>query len=1085
MKTFITLFTVIFLSSFIRLFAQIDARMLQFPDVSKTHITFTYGGDIWIVPKSGGTAHKLTTAPGQELLARFSPDGSMIAFSGNYNGNVDVYVMPSLGGVPKRLTYHGMDDRMVTWHPDGKSVLFASTRESGKQRFSQFYKVSVDGGLSEKLPVPYGEFASFSPDGNKIAYTNKTRAFRTWKRYLGGTAPDIWIFNLKDNSSEYAIESIHNNEFPMWHGKNIYFLSDRGKEQRFNIWKYNTETKAVNQITSFTDFDIRFPSIGPDDIVFEAGGKLYLLNLAAEKYNEVKVNVVTDKSTLMARVENVEKRISGFSISHDGKRALFEARGEVFSVPAENGVIINLTNSAGAAERYPAWSPNGKYAAYWSDKSGEYELTIRDFENLSEEKKLTSYGPGYRYNLFWSPNSKMIAFIDQTMQVSIYDIDKNRTVKVDKQKWMYQGNLNFFTLSWSPDSRYLAYAKELDHRNTALAVFDTKDEKSTQVTSGYYQDYAPSFDPAGKYLYFLTGRNFSPVYSNVDNSFIYPNTTQIAVVSLTPDTPSPLPVRNDTTSVKKEEEKKDDSKDDGKDKDKDKEKDKSTETKIVFDGFEERAEILPPSAGNYRNIIAVNGKIVYHRFPNTGSADKTRPIYIYDFEKREEKTIIGDADSYEISADGKKLMFVKSGSFSIVDVAPDQKGDKKMPTSQLEMTIIPKEEWNQIFTDAWRFQRDFFYDKNMHGVDWKAMKTRYGKLIDNAVTRWDVNYIIGELIGELNASHTYRGGGDTEQSKIRAVGYLGIDWELKDGAYRIAKIIRGAQWDSEVRSPLDKSGVNVKEGEYILAVNGIPIDISKDPSASFEGYSGSAVELTINDKPSFTSARKVIVETLKDETRLRHLAWIESNRKRVDEATNGKIGYIYVPSTGWDGQTELVRQFAAQYTKEGLIIDERFNDGGQIPDRFIELLNRNPLAFWAVRDGETWQWPPVANFGPKVMLINGWSGSGGDAFPDYFRKAGLGPLIGTRTWGGLIGITGAPQLIDGGMVTVPTFRMYDPDGKWFKEGHGVDPDIEVIDDPSQLANGVDPQLERAIEEVVNLLKTKRFIQPAVPEYEVR
>ena len=1081
-RTALITFTII-VFSVLQIYAQVDARMLQFPDVSKTHISFTYGGDVWIVPKSGGTAHKLTTAKGEEVLARFSPDGSMIAFSGNYNGNVDVYVMPSFGGIPNRLTYHGMSDRLVTWHPDGKSLLFASTRESGKQRFSQFFKVSVQGGLTEKLPVPYGEFASYSPDGKKLAYTNKTRAFRTWKRYLGGTAPDIWIFDLTNKSSEYAIESIHNNEFPMWQGKNIYFLSDRGSNQRFNIWKYNTDSKEINQITDFSEFDIRFPSLGPEEIVFEAGGKLYLLNLLTERYDEVKINVVTDKSTLMARVENVEKRISSFSISHDGKRALFEARGEVFSVPAENGVVMNLTNTSGVAERYPAWSPNGKYAAYWSDKSGEYELTIRDFENLSEEKILTSYGPGYRYNLYWSPNSRMIAFIDQTMQILIYNIDKNKTINVDKQKWMYQGNLNNFSVSWSPDSRYLAYAKELNHRNTAIAIFDTKEEKSNQVTSGFYRDYSPSFDPTGKYLYFLTGRNFSPVYSNVDNSFIYPNTTQIAVVSLTPDTPSPLPVRNDTTSVKKDDEKKSGTKDD--DKDKDKEKDKPAETKIVFTGFEERIEILPPAAGNFASIKAVNGKLIYHRIPNTGSSDKTRPIFIYDFEKREEKIIINDADAYEISADGKKLMFVKSGSYSIVDVAPDQKGDKKMPTTQMEMTVVPQEEWKQIFTDAWRFQRDFFYDKNLHGVDWEAMKIHYSRLIDNAVTRWDVNYIIGELIGELNASHTYRGGGDTEQSINRAVGYLGVNWELKDGAYRIAKIIRGAQWDSEVRSPLERSGVNVKEGDFILAVNGIPIDITKDPSAAFEGYSGTAVELTVNSKPSFTGARKAVVETLKSETRLRNLEWIESNRKRVEEATDGKIGYIYVPSTGWDGQNELVRQFAAQYTKEGLIIDERFNDGGQIPDRFIELLNRNPLAFWAVRDGETWQWPPVANFGPKVMLINGWSGSGGDAFPDYFRKAGLGPLIGTRTWGGLIGITGAPQLIDGGSVTIPTFRMFDPDGKWFKEGHGVDPDIEVIDDPSQLAKGVDPQLEKAIEEVLRRLREKPFIKPDVPKYEVR
>ncbi len=449
------------------------------------------------------------------------------------------------------------------------------------------------------------------------------------------------------------------------------------------------------------------------------------------------------------------------------------------------------------------------------------------------------------------------------------------------------------------------------------------------------------------------------------------------------------------------------------------------------------------------------------------------------------KTIVDDADAYQISADGKKILVANKNSYSIVDVAPDQKLDKKLPINQLEMTVNPKEEWKQIFNDVWRLERDFFYDKNMHGVDWKEMKKRYGALIENAVTRFDVNYIIGELIAELNASHTYRGGGDDETPLQRAVGYLGIDWELNNGAYRIKRIVKGASWETEVRSPLMTPGIKVKEGDYILAVNGVKIDVTKDPSSAFEGLADKTVELTISNKPSTDGAWTVVVKTLSDETRLRNLEWIESNRKRVDEATDGKIGYIYVPSTGIDGQNELARLFYAQFNKQGLIIDERFNNGGQIPDRFIELLDRKPLAFWAVRDGANWQWPPVANFGPKVMLINGWSGSGGDAFPDYFRKYKLGPLVGARTWGGLIGITGAPSLIDGGSVTVPTFRMYDPDGKWFKEGHGVDPDIDVPEDPGMLAKGVDVQLERAIQEALRLLKENPPANPKQPEYEKR
>ena len=440
---------------------------------------------------------------------------------------------------------------------------------------------------------------------------------------------------------------------------------------------------------------------------------------------------------------------------------------------------------------------------------------------------------------------------------------------------------------------------------------------------------------------------------------------------------------------------------------------------------------------------------------------------------------------FQISADEKKMIISKQKSFSVVDVAPDQKMDKKLPTNQLEMTVVPRDEWKQIFTDVWRLNRDFFYDKNMHGVDWQAMKKQYGALIDNSVTRSDVNYVIGELIAELNSSHTYRGGGDNETPLKRQVGYLGIDWELKNGAYAIKKIVKGAQWDAEARSSLDESGVKIKAGDYILAVNGVVLDVKEDPWTAFEGLADITIELTVNDRPSLDGAWNIIVKTMSDETRLRNLEWIESNRKRVDDATGGKIGYIYVPSTGIDGQDELVRQFSAQFTKEGLIVDERFNNGGQIPDRFVELLNRKPLSFFAVRDGKNWQWPPAANFGPKVMLINGWSGSGGDAFPDYFRKAGVGPLIGTRTWGGLIGISGAPSLIDGGSVTVPTFRMYDPDGNWFKEGHGVDPDIDVPEDYSQLSKGVDNQLESAIKEVMRLHNENQPIIPKQPPYEKR
>ena len=1065
-------------------FSQINARMFRYPDVSASQIVFSYAGDIWIVNKSGGTANKLSSADGEELFAKFSPDGKQIAYNANYDGNNDIYVIPTTGGIPKRLTYHSGYDRMVEWNPVDNTILFASSRESGRQRFNQFYSISPEGGMATKLAMPYGDFGSFSPDGKKLAFNFKSRNFRTWKRYRGGWAPDLWIFDLKNSTSTNITSNTANDEFPMWVGNKIYYLSDQGPAERFNLWSYNTETKQSAQLTKFTEFDVHFPSAGPNDIVFEAGGKLYLMNPADGSYEEVKINVITDQLMLRPKMVGVKDLLQAGSISPDGKRVAVTARGEVFSVPAENGYTKNLTNSSGVAERSAAWSPDGKKVAYWSDKNGEYQLALYDLKSGSE-KILTSYTDGFHYNLYWSPDSKKLAFIDQTMDINYFDLDANTTVKVDKALYQFHGGLSGFSFSWSSDSRWLTYSRGLDNLHSAIFLFNTQSKVRTQVTSGFYNDSNPVFDPDGKYLYLLTGRSFSPEYSDVDGTFIYPNTTEIAAITLLKDTVSPLEPKNDEVAV---EEEKEDSpkgkKKKGKNKDKEAKDDEPKPVTIDLVGFEQRMVILPIGAGNYASLAAVSGKLIYHANPNTGSNDENSPLKYYDLEERESKTIVDDVDAYEVAANGEKILILKGGNIYVLDVGADQKMDKQVDLSNMKTMLNPKEEWKQIFTDAWRLERDYFYDKNMHGVDWEGMKKQYGQLLDDAVSRWDVNFVIGELIGELSSSHTYRGGGDTEESKRSNVGYLGIDWEISNGYYRVKGILHGAQWDIEARSPLSMPGVDVKTGDYILAVNGIPLDIRKEPYAAFQGLAGQTVELTVNSTPARTGARKVIVATIASENRLRHLAWIEHNRKTVEQATGGRVGYIYVRSTGVDGQNELVRQFVAQIDKDALIIDERFNSGGQIPDRFVELLNRKPLAYWAVRDGKDWRWPTVANFGPKAMLINGWSGSGGDAFPDYFRKAGVGPLIGTRTWGGLIGISGAPGLIDGGGVTVPTFRMYDPDGKWFKEGHGVDPDIEVKENPGELAKGTDAQLQRAIQWTMEELKNHKG-KPDHPPYEKR
>ncbi|MEW5982271.1 MAG: PDZ domain-containing protein [Acidobacteriota bacterium] len=1081
--------------------AQVDARMFRYPDVSASQIAFVYAGDVWTVPKAGGVAMRLSSPAGEESFPRFSPDGSRIAYSANYDGNTDVYVVPSMGGEPVRLTHHPTDDRVIDWTPDGKRVLFVSSRESGRQRYSQFYTVPVTGGLPAKLPIPYGEFAAYSADGQSLAYMPQSRDFRTWKRYRGGWAPDIWTFDLKTMASVNVTKHDANDAHPMWHGASMYFLSDRAPSGRYNIWAIDKPGAAPRQVTTFTDIDITFPAAGPDDIVFQAGGKLYRLAFAGEKLSEVPAKVVTDEITVKPKAVKVDALVTAASISPTGKRGVFQARGDLFTVPAENGPVLNLSRSSGVAERYPSWSPDGKTLAYWSDRSGEYELTMRPADGSGTERTLTKLGPGYRYRPHWSPDSKKVAFIDERLRVRIADVATGQLTEVSSSPvWMGHGALEAFRPAWSADSRWLAFNHPLSGPQEVVFLYDTTTAKRVQVTSGYFSDAQPVFDPEGKYLFYLSNRNFEPVYGDFDNGWTYPNSTQIVAVPLKADTPSPLAPKNDV-----EEPKKDEAKDkaeakpaaadpakagasqaaDAAKKEEPKKDEGPKPVEIDLEGFESRAIILPPKAGNYTDLFAAKGKVIYRRLPRSGSGDEKRPIVYFDLAEREEKTVLDDAQGFELSSDGNKLLVTSNRRFAIVELKSGQKMDKPMRTGEMESVVDPRAEWKQMFADAYRFERDYFYDANMHGVNWAAIRDKYAKILDGAVTRWDVNFVLGEFIAELNASHSYRGGGDTERTAARGVGMLGVDWELADGAYRVKHIVRGGPWDVDVRSPLAEPGLGVKEGEYVLAVNGMPLDASKDPWAAFQGLANATVSLTVNAKPTAAGARQVLVKTIDDETELRFREWIEARRRRVDEATGGKIGYIYVQSTGVGAQSELVRQFMAQFRKDGLIIDERFNSGGQIPDRFIELLNRPMLAYWAVRAGEDWQWPPVAHAGPKAMLINGWSGSGGDAFPFYFREAKLGPLVGKRTWGGLIGVSGAPGIVDGGGLTVPTFRMYDVRGKWFAEGHGVEPDIEVEDDPTQLAKGTDPQLERAIQEVQRLLKERPATKPARPAYEKR
>lgn len=1112
--------------------SRVNARMMQMPAVSATQIAFVYAGDIWVAPKGGGTAIRLSSPRGIESFPRFSPDGKRIAFTGNYEGNEDIYVMPVSGGEPRRITHHGAADRVLGWYPDGKSLLFASKRHAFTERVGQFFKVSADGGLPEQLPIRYGEFAAISADATKLAFTTVTTDFATWKRYRGGMAPDIWLYDLQNGSAENITLNDANDSQPMWRGATLYFLSDRDEYQRRNIWAYDIETKETRQVTKFTDSDVRFPSIGPDDIIFENRGRLFLLDLSSEQTHEVKIDIITDRATLRPRVENVAGYIRNAAISPMGKRALFEARGDIFSVPAEQGVIRNLTESNGVAERYPAWSPDGRWIAYFSDRTGEYELTFRRADGKGSERVVTSLGAGWRYRPQWAPDSRKVVFIDAAMKIHLYDYETSKTTVIDQQLWHYHSDLERFRVSWSNDSRWIAYAKDLESRQSAIVLYDTHSGEKHQVTGGFYDDDLPVFDPDGRYLYYRSKRNFDPIYSELDNTWIYANGQVLIAVPLRQDIPSPLALRNDDEAPRwyeEEEEKKEEqkiaeapapkppapqakplpAKSSGgsmesevamrEEKKSDKAQPKADEEKktapvpvplsksrgslqIDVEGFEGRAVVLPVGSGRYDTLLAVSGKLFYTRLPRAGSNFGSQPLCVYDLDRRSDEYVLDDVSSVELSGDRRKLLVERGKAWAIINAGENQRIDRPLAVGQMEMTVDPPAEWKQIFNDAWRIERDFFYDPHLHGVDWKAMRESYSRLLMDCATRWDVNYVLGELLGELNASHAYRGGGDFEEGVNRSVGYLGCDFALEQGAYRIKRILEVAPWDTANRPPLRQPGVNVKEGDWILAVNGRRLDASEDPWAAFQGLGDRIVALTVNDKPTTEGAREVLVQTISDESRLRQASWLEANRRKVERASGGKVGYIYVRNTAVDGQSELYRQFRAQFTKKALIIDERWNSGGQIPDRFIELLGRRVTNFWGVRDGRDWQTPFIAHTGPKAMLVNGWSGSGGDCLPWMFRKANLGPVIGQRTWGGLIGMTGAPLLVDGGHVTVPTFSIYDTSGEWIIEGQGVSPDITVMDDPAELAKGNDPQLDRAIEEVTNALKANPPAHPKRPAY---
>ncbi|MEL7473953.1 MAG: S41 family peptidase, partial [Planctomycetota bacterium] len=1054
--------------------APVHGGMIRHPDVSKDSIVFVYANDLWIVPREGGVAKPIASPPGRERFPRFSPDGRSLAFVGNYDGDRDIYrVGLENGAIPERLTHHPSNEELCDWTSTGE-LLYFQNGLAGLGRMDEIFTLSPEGGMPNKLPIAYGAWSSMHDDGEWIAYVQHDRDGRTWKRYRGGLASDIWLFNINSKQSKKITDFEGTDSQPMWHNDTVYYMSDDGPEHRRNIWKYDTKTGNRAQVTKHRDNDIKWPAIGPGangrgEIVYQLGSHLHLLDLGSGRSRAVDVQIPGARTSIRPRVVDASEHLAGGDTSPSGKRVVFEARGDLWSVPAKNGTPINLTKTSGVGERNPAWSPCGQWIAYQSDETGEHELYVRQSDGKDEPRKLTNNHRWFIEDIVWAPDSESLVVLDQTGTLTLIEVESGDKTKIDTDP-----NAFGTDMSWSHDGAWLAYARGGDEGwNNSIWVYNVAEGRTTQVTSDMFNDSEPAFDREGEFLYFATNRAFNqPAYEDIGSSFVYNRTDQLAVVPLREDVESPFAPTIDEVSWQDEdaddeadeEAKDDEDADDEGDEDADEEEEADPIT-IDLAGFEARAELVPVGRGSFTNLYVVDGgKLVFgHSAGMPGGGDGS--IKIIDINKAKEdgedpeaKTVLEGTTNFGPTADGKRLIVAHQGKFAFIDPAPDQKMEDVISTDGMEVTIDPRAEWRQIFFDAWRRHRDYFYDPSMHGVDWDAIGKQYAAMLEDAVSRDDVSMIIGEMIGELNVGHAYYWGGDVEDEPSRSVGLLGADFELKNDAYRITNILQGAEWDLDARGPLSNKDVGVND--YLLAVNGEPVDTSKNVWASFVGMAGKTITITVNDAPEMNDdAREVVVEPIGNEGSLRYRDWVESNRAAVEAASSGRIGYIHVPDTGVNGQNELFRQFYGQMHKDALIIDERWNGGGQVPTRFIELLNRPRQNYFARRHGRDTPWPPDSHQGPKAMLANGPAGSGGDAFPWYFKKMNIGPVIGTRTWGGLVGIGGVPPLIDGGYTAVPNWAFYETDGTWGVEGHGVDPDIEVIDDPAKMWNGGDPQLD--------------------------
>jgi len=1058
-----------------------EARLFRFPAIFGKQVVFSYAGDLYTVSSEGGDARKLTSHDGYEMFPRFSPDGKYIAFTGQYDGNTEVYLVKADGGVPKRLTYTAnlsrddVADRMgpnnIVMGWNGDEIIFRSRMHSHDPFVGKLFSTTVNGDMHRQLPLPRGGFCSFAPDGSRMAYNRVFREFRTWKRYRGGMADDVRLYDFKTKKTTNITNNPAQDIFPMWHGTYIYYISDRGPHGRMNLYVYDLQSQQTRRLTDFNEFDIKFPSLGDDAIVFENAGYIYRFDIASEKATRLTIHLNDDRIHARGGIKNVKKFVTDAHLSPSGKRVIMGARGELFSLPAKYGAVRNLTKSSGFHERNSQWSPDGRWVAFISDQTGENEIFIVAPDGVSKPLQLTYGADNYKFNLLWSPDSKKILWSDSVFKLHYVDVQTKKTVTVDASDYAA-----ISAFDWSPDSRWIAYAKNHAQDLRQIILYSVGTGQPVPVTDVWYDSNSPVFSRCGKYLYFVSSRDFNPTEGQLEMRYVFPDMERLYLVTLAKETASPFTLRSDEESAELVKG----------DKSAAEAKKKTpavaaaeTALKVDIDGLSARIVVLPAKASRYRNLWSVEDKLYYLR---KGRKEEDTRLLMLDLNSRKEVSL-GTADDFSIAAAGKTMLIKRKDDYAVIDL-PTSKPDlsETLRLDDLEMELCPPCEWKNIFYESWRHLRDFFYVKNMHGVDWPGMRDRYAALLPYVAHRNDLTYIIGEMIGELNVGHAYVGGGERPDLQKVNVGLLAVDLErdAATGFYKITRILEGRNWDEASASPLTEVGVNAAVGDYIIKIDGISTAQMNNPYKALNNKADKQVQLTLNSKPAIEGGRNVLVKPTADVSQVYYYNWVRENIRKVDAACGGKVGYLHIPDMSEEGLSAFIKLYIPQLRKQALIVDVRGNGGGFVSELITERLRREIVFFDMGRNMAHTVNPQGMLYGPMVCLQDEFSASDGDIFPYRFRAYKLGKLIGKRTWGGVVGINDSLPFLDGGQLYTPGFASYDLEGKkWIIEGVGVEPDIFVDNDPAAEFAGEDQQLNRAVIEILEALKTssKKLLPP--------